>query len=1185
MPMRLLTTWTIMLLGLLAIGCGSENKQREDTGPRKIEVLFLGHESEHHNSAAFMPMLASALSTEGINLSYTDQLKDLNPQTLAKYDGLLIYANHEEISPSQEEALLEFVEGGKGLIPVHSASFCFHNSEKYIELVGAQFQQHETGTFKAQITNKEHPVTKGVQEFTTWDETYIHHKESNDRTILMERVEGEHHEPWTWVKDYGNGRVFYTAYGHDERTWQNPGFHQLMKEGIVWAVGDKVQEQWEAYRNEMPALVYKDVPNIPNYEKRDPAPQYQEPLSPEESKKHIQVPVDFELELFASEPDIINPIAMDWDEQGRLWVIETVDYPNSVRDENGVGDDRIKILEDTNGDGKADKITVFADQLNIPTSMAFANGGLIVAQAPHFLFLKDTDGDDKADVREVIIDGWGTFDTHAGPSNLRYGIDNQVWGVVGYSGFEGSIAGKEQKFNQGVYHFTPDVSAFEFLTSTSNNTWGLGFTETNDVFASTANNTHSVFMGIPNNYFSGVEGIPQQGSKKIDGHYAMHAITPKVRQVDVFGGFTAAAGHSFYTARNFPKEYWNKMAFVSEPTGHLIHMARIEKNGAGFVEKDGWNLLASSDEWVSPVEAKVGPDGAVWVLDWYNFIIQHNPTPTPERGGFKGENGSGNAYENPLRDKAHGRIWRVVHKDAKAYEPLKLDKNKPGQLLENLGNDNMHWRLTAQRLLVERGETDVLPELYSMVKSKKEDEMGLNPAALHALWTLHGLQALDGSNKEALEIAVGALKHPVAAVRKAAIQVLPKTPETFQALRQAGSFRDTDPNTRMAAVLTLKEVEPSEELGKMLYAFSQEEAVKKDLWLSQAVYVAASQHSSGFMAGYLQENPDYGKNQKQNKKQEPEVQEKEVIREAPSFDDSAWESMDLPQYIEDAGLEIDGEIWFRRSFTVSQKAAGAKASLELGRIDDGDITYVNGVQVGSMEASYDKERVYTIPAGTLKAGKNSIAVKVIDTGGGGGFIGSAEQMAVQAGTEKIPLHGSWKYEVTLIQESSSDEDLFEEVSLASVFMDAYWNQRTEQAASAGVEGAPQVIRIGVIKNEMKFDISEFEVEAGKPVEIIFENPDFMQHNLVVTQKGKMEAVGKAADKLASSQKGTEMEYVPDMPEVLFSTRLVNPEESVKLSFIAPEEPGQYPYVCTFPGHWRIMNGTMKVVESTSKSNL
>ncbi|MBT8184384.1 MAG: ThuA domain-containing protein, partial [Eudoraea sp.] len=568
----------LMLLLAIMLGCSSEQKKSviADDAPRRIELLFLGHDQDHHNSRVYMPVLAAALTKEGINLTYTEEVDDLNTKNLELYDGLIIYANHETISDSEEKSILDFVSSGKAFIPIHSASFCFKNSPKYIDLVGAQFKEHGTGTFTARITDQTHPAMAAVQEFSTWDETYIHDKIAEDITVLMERVEGDQAEPWTWVKNYGKGKVFYTAYGHDERTWNNPGFQKLIKEGILWAVNDNTKNNWSAFVKDIPKLRYEDRDSIPNYEKRDPPLKYQLPLSPEESAKLIQVPAGFDLQLFASEPDIINPIAMNWDEKGRLWVIETVDYPNTVREDKGMGDDRIKILEDTDGDGKADKVTVFAEQLNIPTSFAFYDGGIIVSQAPHFLYLKDTDGDDQADTREIIIDGWGTFDTHAGPSNLQYGIDNNIYGVVGYSGFEGSIYGQKFQFRQNMYRFNPKKENFEVLTNTSNNTWGLGISEDNSLFASTANNTHSVFLGIPNKNFDGVEGIPAQGSLKIDGHYAMQPITPNVRQVDVFGGFTAAAGHHFYTARDYPVNYWNKAAFVCEPTGGLVHIARIE---------------------------------------------------------------------------------------------------------------------------------------------------------------------------------------------------------------------------------------------------------------------------------------------------------------------------------------------------------------------------------------------------------------------------------------------------------------------------------------------------------------------------------------------------------------------------------------------------------------------------------
>ena len=1158
--MRFPISFLSLFLVVFFTSCDKQSKSlRSDSG--RIEILFLGHDSEHHNSARYLPLLASQLSLEGINFTYTSNPDDLNTDNLDKYDGLMIYANHDSITTEQEKALLAFVKKGRGFIPVHCASFCFRNSPEYVDLVGGQFLKHKTDTFTTQITKKDHAITDSLQEFSTWDETYVHDKLAKDITVLMERVEGDHREPWTWVKEYGNGRVFYTAYGHDERTWDNPGFHELMKEGILWAVGDEARQKWTSYRKQLPTLVFRDQDSIPNYEKRSPSPRYQDPLTPEESAKLIQVPVGFDLELFASEPDIINPIAMDWDEKGRLWVIETVDYPNTVLEDKTEGDDRIKICEDTDGDGKADKFTVFAEKLNIPTSLVFSNGGIIVSQAPHFLFLKDTDGDDKADVRKIIIDGWGTFDTHAGPSNLKYGFDNQIWGVVGYSGFEGTIAGENRKFRQGIYRFKPDVSSFEFMTGTSNNTWGLGFTENNDVFASTANNTHSVFMGIPNRALRGIEGVVA-GSPKIDGHYAMHPITDKVRQVDVFGGFTAAAGHSFYTARNYPKEFWNNIAFVCEPTGHLVHMARIEKDGAGFVEEDGWNLFAGADEWVAPVEAKVGPDGAVWVLDWYNFIIQHNPTPTPERGGYAAENGKGNAYENPLRDKSRGRIWRVVSREAESYEPFSLEKENSDDLVEALDSDNQFWRMTAQRLLVERGNLDVLPDLYEVIENQNNNEAD-SYAAIHALWTIDGLGALSKDDK-AEAVVNNALSHPSAGVRKAAIQILSKSGWSEDAVTKSNILNDKDPNTRLAAILSLVEIAPSESLGETLYKLSVDESVRSDEWLSKAVYAAANQHRKGFMNSFLAENPDYA-----------DQKAKEIKRDAANYDDASWKEMKLPQYIEAAGLNIDGVVWFRKEIDLSAAAAGKKATLSLGTIDDSDNTFVNGVEVGRMQRQYRTNRVYEIGRGVLKPGKNVIVIRLEDNGAGGGLTGKPEDVFLQTGGNKISLAGNWKYDVEKVFGSRS-MSMFEGTSIGKLFMDNNYNQ--EEATEAGTSsGNATVVRIKVIKNEMKYDPKTFSVEAGKPVEIIFENPDFMQHNLLITQIGALQTVGKAADKMASDPNGAEKNYVPDLPEVLFATKLVNPQQSVTLKFTAPTKEGDYPFVCTFPGHWSLMNGTMKVV--------
>ena len=1153
----------IILILFLINGCKfNEKEEKKDDAPRRIELLFLGHEITHHNSKAYFPILASALTKDGINITYTENVDAINDKNLSMYDGLIIYANHESISSRQEKALLNFVAEGNAFIPIHSASFCFKNSPEYIDLVGAQFMEHGTGTFTASITKKEHPIMREVSEFEAWDETYVHDKIAEDITVLMERVEGDHREPWTWVKEYGEGKVFYTASGHDERVWNNPGFQKLIKEGILWAVNDNVKKKWKAFSKDIPILSYEERNGIPNYEKRDPAPKYQLPLSPEESEKLIQVPAGFELQLFASEPDIINPIAMNWDEKGRLWVIETVDYPNTVREEQGIGDDRVKILEDTDDDGRADKVTVFAERLNIPTSFTFYDGGIVVSQAPNFLFLKDTNGDDKADVRETIIDGWGVRDTHAGPSNLQNGIDNNIYGVVGYSGFEGNIYGEAFDFNQNMYRFNPKKKYFEVLTNTSNNTWGLGITEDNSLFASTANNAHSVFLGIPNAEMEGLVGILAQGSLKIDGHYDMKPITKNYRQVDVFGGFTAAAGHHFYTARNYPSWYWNKVAFVCEPTGGLVHIAKIEKNGAGYIEKDGGNLFASADEWVSPVEAKVGPDGNVWVADWYNFIVQHNPTPNENFGGFKGENGAGNAYVNPLRDKSRGRIWRVIPKMGGEYDNLVLDKEKPEELVHALSHDNMFWRMTAQRLLIERGSADVLMSLYKLVNDSKVDGLGMNPAALHALWTIDGLGAL-GVDMEAINVITGALFHPAAAVRKAAIQIVPKNITTDDYINASRVLYDKDASVRLAALLYFTERPASESIGKLLYELSGENAITDDSWLSKAIYAAANRHGPGFMKQYVAENPKVKINGASKLK-----------RQAADYDDSNWDTMELPQYIEEAGLEIDGVIWFRRNFNFN---ATGSTHISLGPIDDSDIAYINGTQVGLTENEYTKNRYYDVPVGLLKNEKNTIAIRVEDTGSGGGIYGEPKQMYIRSGTRTVSLAGGWRYEVeTDFAESANNA--FGGTSIAAVFAKNYEKTEETGESAMGISDQGIVINMKTIQNEMKFDLSEFVVKAGETVSLVFENNDFMQHNLLILAEGSIEKVGAAADKLAQDPNAADRNYIPRMPEVLQATALVNPNEKVVLRFTAPDKPGEYPYICTFPGHWRIMQGIMKVVK-------
>ncbi|WZP00995.1 ThuA domain-containing protein [Isosphaeraceae bacterium EP7] len=814
--------------------------------PPGLSVLFLGDQG-HHVPARRFAQLGPVLAGRGINATYTEALSDLNPANLARYDALVIYANIEAITPAAEAALVEYVEGGGGFVPLHCASFCFLNSAPYIKLVGAQFARHGTGEFDTKVVDPGHPIMKGLEPFRTWDETYVHAKHNaQGRQVLQVRAEGDAEEPWTWTRTQGKGRVFYTAYGHDHRTWEHPGFHDLVERGIRWASGKGpvVDGRPRVATGLEPFEFEQAGDKIPNYVagakwgvQAESSNRMQKPLSPERSMAHYALPEGFTLSLFAAEPQIKKPVALAWDHRGRLWVAETFDYPNEKQPE-GKGRDRISICEDTDGDGRADKFTVFADGLSIPTSLTFANGGIVVHQPPETLFLKDTDGDDRADVRTVLFSGWNTADTHAGPSNLKPGLDNWIYGMVGYSGFKGKVGGEDQEFRTGFYRLKADGSEIEFLRSTNNNSWGVGFSEEGLLFGSTANNCPSVYLPIPNRFYEAVRGWSPRVLQSIADDNRFFPATANVRQMDWHGGFTAAAGHALYTARAYPPHYWNKVAFVTEPTGHLVSTFSLETRGADFASHNSWNLLASDDEWSSPIAAEVGPDGNVWVIDWYNYIVQHNPTPQ----GFK--TGKGNAYETPLRDKTHGRVYRVISEKKPSVTPAPLDPADGPGLVAALARDNMFWRQHAQRLLVERGKTDVVPALVALLEDRTVDAVGLNPGAIHALWTLQGLNALEGA---ALEAASGCLAHPSAGVRRNAALALAKGKSSADRIVAAGLLADPDPQVRLAALLALAEAPSSDAAAHAVVDALANGRMSNDPWLTDASVAAAAAHDLPFL--------------------------------------------------------------------------------------------------------------------------------------------------------------------------------------------------------------------------------------------------------------------------------------------------------------------------------------------------
>ena len=856
------------------------------TAEEPLKLLFLG-DNQAHRPADRFAQLGPVLAKRGIDLKYTDDVGNLNRETLNQFDGLVLYANIDRIEKPAADALLEYVADGNAFIPLHCATYCFRNDSRIVALMGAQFLRHGGEVFSTEIIEPKHPVMQGFGGFESWDETYVHHLHNEEnRTVLEVRkqgmqAEGNDAEPWTWVRTHGDGRVFYTAWGHDQRTWSNPGFHNLVERGIRWACkGDPsaaglfqdrsrfdVPEMTSLPENLRPFEYVEVGAKIPNYVpsnrwgvQGDPLTKMQLPLPAEESIKHFVTPKDFHVEIYATEDFtageskpksyaglVGKPIGMNWDERGRLWICETLDYPNELQPRNK-GRDRIRICEDTDQDGQADKFTVFAEDLSIPTTLTFHRGGVIVQNGTETLWLKDTDGDDVADRREVIISNWNLVDTHGGVSNLRYGIDNWFWGMQGYNASEPIIAATGEKqpgFRMGFWRFRlddsepPVVTDLEFVRSTNNNTWGLGLSEEGLVFGSTANRVPSVFMPIPNRYYERVRGWGPEQLDSIADTYLFDPITDRVRQVDQHGGYTAGAGHALYTARNYPQQWWNKTAFVCGPTGKLVGTFVLKPNGSGFTSTSPFNLVASDDEWSAPIAAEVGPDGNVWFLDWYNYIVQHNPTPQ----GFS--TGKGRAYESDLRDKKHGRIYRILYGEEDASSFPNLGGASAQELIDALSDSSMMVRLHAQRLLIERGDSDVISQLVELAKQNNVDEIGLDVGAMHAVGTLAGLSYFE--SQEGLEVLESALTHPSPGVRRVAVQSLPQDAQSIELISSLDLSSDPDPQVRLAAVLAVADQNANTDAGEIAATQFLDNAAMNDRWLADAVTSAAAMHAIPFL--------------------------------------------------------------------------------------------------------------------------------------------------------------------------------------------------------------------------------------------------------------------------------------------------------------------------------------------------
>src|SRR5688572_1876409 len=325
---------------------------------------------------------------------------------------------------------------------------------------------------------------------------------------------------------------------------------------------------------------------IPHAQDRPPGP----PLSPAEALKAMTLGEGFRAELFASEPDIVNPVAMTFDEKGRVWITESLEYP---RREAGPGRDRVKVLEDTDGDGKADRFSVFVDDLNIPSGLAMGAGGAVyVANSPDILLLEDTDGDGRADRREVLLTGFGRHDTHEVPNTLTWGPDGWLYGLNGvFNPAHVKHRGKEYDFDAALWRFHPRTRDFELFAEGTSNPWGLAFDQHGSAFVSACVIDH-LFHLAEGGYYVRQAGAYPPFTWKIE------SVVEHLHQK------AAYCGLALYDAEVYPRKYRGRL-FLGNIHGNCLNVDSLDRRGSTYLARGEPDFLSGNDVWFMPVSIKL----------------------------------------------------------------------------------------------------------------------------------------------------------------------------------------------------------------------------------------------------------------------------------------------------------------------------------------------------------------------------------------------------------------------------------------------------------------------------------------------------------------------------------------------------------------------------------------------------
>lgn len=1103
-------------------------------------------------------------------------------------------------------------------------------------------------------------------------------------------------------------------------------------------------------------------------------------LGAEEAIEKMTPGPGLRVELFASEedfPELANPVQMAFDPKGRLWVAVMPSYPHWKPLEKM--DDKLLILEDTNGDGRADKCTTFAGGLHVPTGLEFWNGGVLVGHQPDLMFLKDLDGDDVADVRERVLHGIDSADTHHALNSFVLGPGGDLYfqeGTFHHTQVETS-RGVVRSANAAVFRYEPGNERFNVHVA-------YGF----------ANPHGHVFDAWGQEFVTDGTGAVNYFATAFSGHLNFPDKHPGMRAF--FQQRTRPCpATEFLSSGHFPAD-WQGDYLIGNVIGvQGILRYRMLDEGSGFGAQEVDPIVLSSDPNFRPVDLEMGPDGAIWFVDWQNPLIghmQHN-------------------LRDPNRDRLHGRVYRVVREGAPLSTPLPIAGEPTERLVQLLAHPEYRVRYRAKIELSSRKVDDVVAALDEWTAGLTSTGEALEHDLLEALWVKQFHNAVDTQLLDRL------LSSSDARARAAAVRVAwawrDRLNDTLERLLTAA--QDEHPRVRLEAVRaasyltdpaaievvilaqqhemdyyleycsneTIRVLDPiwktAIEQGQEIAVRSPEArrfilknlplesllaqprslevwnellvrpGVQDDLRLESAQQLATSSNLSvgatllqtlrGLdeqsqaqdssllydLVRLLASRPTSELGELRTSLEELALGGRQAVIRQMAFVamiqvdgqiDGVWELASkevaslrdlvtalpaiadpqrraelyprivplldgLPEALAEKvgpatgsyGRFVRIELPRRGTLTLAevevyadgQNVARRGNATQLNTSHNGDATRgIDGNKSGSYgdngqthtnentenpwwevdlgeEYPIDSIVIYNRTDGDLGNRLSGFNLRVLDSGRQEVFA-SLEQPAPAANVEfrlesggpagmirraaMVALTSVRGREVEtfgrLADYFRNDSDALQAARamlriprrdwpadqasslvptilerLASIPVD----QRTSpaaldlmQLAEAASESLPaeqarearrqlrllgvRMLRLTTVPHRMAYDQELMVVQAGKPVELVFDNVDIMPHNVVLVQPGSMEEVGMAAEAEATAADAVARHYVPSSGKVLLASKLLQPRESQTLSFTAPSTPGVYPYVCTYPGHWRRMYGALYVVE-------